>query len=138
MNKKKWIFIVIIVGLALILYYINTKPKYIISRENVKDIYCKYSDNNGYYSIKVSDPDKEMIIDEVSKMRKKSVSGEVGTLYYDFIIELKSGETLSFHENTKNIIKLYSKDGGFILNIKAPKTYEFIKRFTDENNIERY
>jgi hypothetical protein len=138
MNKKKWAFMVIIMGLVLLFYYINTKPNYKISRENVKDIYCKYSDKNGYYSFKVSDSDKEMIIDEVSKMRKKSVGGEVGTLYYDFVIELTSEETLSFHENTKNIIKLYSKDGKSILNIKAPKTYEFIKRFTDENNIERY
>ena len=138
MNKKKWTFMVIIIGLVLLLYYINTKPHYKISRENVKDIYCKYSDKNGYYSIKVSDSDKEMIIDEVSKMRKKSVGGEMGTLYYDFVIVLNSGETLSFHENTKNIIALYSQDGEFILNIKVPKTYEFIKRFTDENNIERY
>ncbi|SHH47054.1 hypothetical protein [Clostridium intestinale] len=138
MNKKKWIFIVIIMGVALLFYYINTKPNYKISRGNVKDIYCKYSDKNGYYSIKVSDSDKEMIIDEVSKMRKKSVSGDIVTLNYSFVIELTSGETLSFHANTKNIIKLYSKDGKSILNIKAPKTYEFIKRFTDENNIERY
>jgi hypothetical protein len=129
---------VIIIGLAILFYYINIKPQYKISRENVKDIYCKYSDKNGYYSIKVSDSDKEMIIDEVSKMRKKSVSGEIGTINYKFVIELNSGETLSFHENTKNIIKLYSQEGEFILNIKAPKTYEFIKRFTDENNIERY
>ncbi|MNM74768.1 hypothetical protein D3C81_865330 [compost metagenome] len=125
-------------GLALLFYYINTKPNYKISRGNVKDIYCKYSDKNGYYSIKVSDSDKEMIIDEVSKMRKKSVGGEMGTLYYDFVIELTSGESLSFHENTKDIIGLYSQHGKFILNIKAPKTYEFIKRFADENNIERY
>lgn len=138
MNKKKWIFIVIIMGLALLFYYINTKPNYKISRGNVKDIYCKYSDKNGYYSIKVSDSDKEMIIDEVSKMRKKSVSGEIVTINYSFVIELTGGKTLSFQENTKNIIKLYSKDGKSILNIKAPKTYEFIKRFTDENNIERY
>lgn len=138
MNKKKRAFIVAIMGLALLLYYINTKPHYKISSENVKDIYCKYSDKNGYHSIKVSDSDKEMIIDEVSKMRKKSVSGEIGTINYDFVIELTSGEILSLHENTKNIIALYSQDGKFILNIKAPKTYEFIKRFTDENNIERY
>lgn len=128
----------IIMGLALLTYYINTKPHYKISRENVKDIYCKYSDKNGYYSIKVSDSDKEMIIDEVSKMRKKSVGGGIGTIYYDFVIELTSGETLSFHENTKNIISIYFEDEKSILNIKAPKTYEFIKRFTDENNIERY
>ncbi|QLY81862.1 hypothetical protein [Clostridium intestinale] len=138
MNKKKWASIVIIMGLALLFYYINTKPDYKISRENVKDIYCKYSDKNGYYSIKVNDSDKEMIIDEVSKMRKKSLSGEIVTINYSFVIELTGGETLSFKENTKNIIKLYSQHEKSILNIKAPKTYEFIKRFTDENNIERY
>ncbi|ERK30194.1 hypothetical protein [Clostridium intestinale] len=138
MNKKKWAFMVIIMGLALLFYYINIKPQYKISRENVKDIYCKYFDKNGYYSIKVSDSDKEMIIDEVSKMRKKSVSGEIVTINYSFVIELTGGKTLSFQENTKNIIKLYSQDEKSILNIKAPKTYEFIKRFTDENNIERY
>lgn len=139
MLKKKWILIgFIIISLLCYIFYLYTKPPYIISNKNVEAIYCTYSDYNGYHTIQVSDSDKEIILSEVSKMRESNVNDEIGTVNYNFTIELINGDKFTFHENTSKIISLYSSQSNFFRNIRAPKTADFIKRFTDDNNIERY
>lgn len=135
MRKKKGLIFLFILIASAILYFacIKSKVPYNISEDNVKSIYCEYF-FGGTKIIPVSEVDKKTIISEICKMREIKTSGEVGTVPYQFIIELTNGHRVEFIQNTVNAIELYSDIDNRQRKIKAPKTAEFIRRFIKENN----
>jgi Lhr-like helicase len=137
MKKRKVLIFLLLLAVSIISYfvYINTKVPYTISEANVEAIYCEYFTNRTS-KISVIVSDKKIIISEVSKMRKTSTNGEVGTVSYRFVIELNDGDKFTFIQNTGKVISLYHDKDNFFRKIKAPKTAEFIRRFIDEHDIE--
>ena len=137
MIKKKWLILFILLVIGVIFYFININSKvpYSISEDNVKTIYCQYP-AGGTKILPVSESDKKIIISEIGKMRETKTSGAVGTVMYNFVIELTDGHKVEFIQNTRNVIELYSDIDKIQRKIKAPKTAEFIRRFIKENNIE--
>ena len=63
-------------------------------------------------------------------------NGDVGTVPYQFVIELTNGNNFTFIQDTSGVISLSFDKDKFRRKIKAPKTAEFIKRFIKENNIQ--
>ncbi len=136
MLKKVFIvFAGIMVILVAVLITRNDNVPFHISSDDVKSIHCNYFLEETE-ELPVSASDQQIIISEISKMKVTKTSGSVGTLPYQFVIELKDGKKITFVQNTKGVIELYSEGDKVQTKVKAPKTAEFIKRFLKENKIE--
>ncbi len=131
----KVLVISIFIVIAGLIYYYNQKPTVSINSNNVKAIWCTYRDKEGEHNLQVDDCDKEIILSEINKMKKGRYEGEIGTIGYTFIIKLVDGKEFNLYENTSTTVTI--RRDTFFINIKAPKTAEFINKFLTKNNIER-
>jgi len=137
MKKKVLILLLLLLVIAAFcIKKFNDKPPYQISEENVKSIYLEYDKKGTTISLPVSNLEKKDILSEVSKMREKETYGQIGTVLYRFIIELKDGHKVTFNQNTGDVIELYSDIDKRTRTIKAPKTAALIKRYIKDNNID--
>jgi hypothetical protein len=137
MGKKTGLAFILIIAVGVVFYFkvVNAKVSLPISKESVKDIYCEYGLDN-IKIIPVSEADKDTIISEISKGRKAENKGDVATVLYRFVVELKSGEKYYFIQDTHGVISIWSAEGNFSEKIKAPETAKFILRYVAENSID--
>lgn len=130
----KYLILALSAIVIILFYYMWQKPPYKITNENVKAMYCTYWDKDGENKIEVKDSDKAKIISEISRMKRSGIEGQVGTIPYNFTIELIDGSVFHFYQNSSKTVTL--QKGEFYRNIKAPNTAEFIKSFLSEHNIK--
>lgn len=132
--KLKYFIVALLIIIVSISYYVWQSPPYKITNENIKSMYCTFWNKDGEHKIDVNDSDKEIILSEINKMKRSGVEGQVGTIGYDFTIELVDERKFTFYQNTSSTVSLQRDE--FFRNIIAPKTAAFIKKFLSEHNIE--